>query len=90
MPGAPISRGLVEDGRTHALLSREGTLPIRCPVRLVEGGRDNAVAPGTALELAQKIAAEDVQVIVVKDRDHRLSRPRDLALLGRTLLALLD
>ena len=89
-PAVPITRALLDDGRANALLARPGTLPIGCPVRLVEGQRDDTVAPGTALELAAKIAGEDVQVIVVKDGDHRLSRKQDVALLGRTLLALLD
>ena len=32
---------------------------------------------------------DDVQVTLVKDGDHRLSRPQDLALLRRTVAALL-
>ncbi len=39
---------------------------------------------------AEAIASPDVQIILVKDGDHRLSRPQDLALLTRTLAALLD
>ena len=31
--------------------------------------------------LAERIAGEDVRVHLVKDGDHRLSRPSDLALL---------
>jgi hypothetical protein len=39
--------------------------------------------------LAEAVAGEDVQVVLVKNGDHRLSRPQDLALLRRTLAALL-
>jgi hypothetical protein len=42
-----------------------------------------------SLEVAAKLAGEDVAITLVKDGDHRLSRPQDLALLCRTLDALL-
>jgi hypothetical protein len=42
-----------------------------------------------ALRIAETVTGQDVQVILVKDGDHRLSRPQDLGLLRRTLAALL-
>jgi hypothetical protein len=42
-----------------------------------------------ALRIAETVTSEDVQVTLVKDGDHRLSRPQDLTLLCRTLAALL-
>ena len=42
-----------------------------------------------ALRIAERVTGQDVQVILVKDGDHRLSRPQDLALLRRTLAPLL-
>jgi hypothetical protein len=42
-----------------------------------------------ALRIAEQVDSDDVQVTLVKDGDHRLSRPQDLALLCRTLGALL-
>ena len=41
------------------------------------------------MRLAQKLAANDVQVTLVKDGDHRLSRPTDLRLLRQALGTLL-
>ena len=38
-----------------------------------------------ALRIAERVTGGDVQVTLVKDGDHRLSRPQDLALLRRTL-----
>jgi hypothetical protein len=43
----------------------------------------------TSLRLAEHVAGADVQVTLVKDGDHRLSTPRDLALLHATLDGLL-
>lgn len=75
----PITRGLIEDGRQHLLMGAE--IPLTCPVRLLQGQRDEDVPWNTALALAERIAGEDVQVTLIKDGDHRLSRPSDLALL---------
>jgi len=85
--GYLITRALIEDGRKH-LLPADG-VPIQCPVRLLHGMADADVPWRTSLDLAQKIVAPDVQVILVKDGDHRLSRAQDLALLLSTLEPLL-
>jgi pimeloyl-ACP methyl ester carboxylesterase len=83
----PITRALIEDGRNHLVLTRP--IPLDCPVRLLHGQADADVPAEMALRIADRLASSDVQVILVKDGDHRLSRPRDLALLRRTLLPLL-
>ncbi len=83
----PITRALIEDGRNHLVLT--GSIPLDCPVRLLHGQADPDVPSDMALQIADKLATGDVQVILVKDGDHRLSRPQDLALLRRTLLPLL-
>jgi pimeloyl-ACP methyl ester carboxylesterase len=86
--GAPlrISRALVEDGRRHLLLG--GPIALECPVRLLHGQRDPDVPWEVALRIADRLATPDVAVTLIKDGDHRLSRPADLALLRRTVLAL--
>ncbi len=82
-----ITRELVEDGRRHLLLGAPIALDI--PVRLLHGQRDAEVPWETALRLAGRIAGADVQVLLVKDGDHRLSRPSDLASLTDLLAPLL-
>ncbi|MBV8459151.1 MAG: alpha/beta hydrolase [Acetobacteraceae bacterium] len=79
----PITRALIEDGRRHLLLDHP--IAVRCPVRLLHGQRDLDVPWETALTISRVVEADDVQVTLVKDGDHRLSRPRDLALLLRTV-----
>jgi pimeloyl-ACP methyl ester carboxylesterase len=82
-----ITRGLIEDGRKHLLLGD----PIRldCKVRLLHGQRDPDVPWETALRIAEQATGEDVRILLVKDGDHRLSRPQDLALLCATLAEIL-
>jgi pimeloyl-ACP methyl ester carboxylesterase len=74
-----ITRTLIEDGRLHLLLS--GPIPLRCPVRLLHGQRDPDVPWPTALQLAERLESDDVGVTLIKDGEHRLSRPQDIALL---------
>jgi pimeloyl-ACP methyl ester carboxylesterase len=84
---APITRALIEDGRNHLLMS--APIALDCPVRLLHGQADPDVPWEMALRIADRVTSPDVLVTVVKDGDHRLSRPQDLALLCRTVGALL-
>lgn len=71
-----ITRALIEDGRRHLLLAR--VIEIGVPVRLLHGQADQDVPFDFSLRLAAQLAAEDVVVSLIKDGDHRLSRPQDL------------
>jgi pimeloyl-ACP methyl ester carboxylesterase len=82
-----LTLGLFEDGRQHLQLN--APIPLDCPVRLLHGQRDEDVAWQLSLTIADRLAGSDVQVTLVKDGDHRLSRPQDLALLRRTVAGLL-
>lgn len=82
-----ITRALIEDGRRHLLLG--GPIEIPCPIRLLHGQRDPDVPWETALRITERVTCADVRVTLVKDGDHRLSRPQDLTLLCETLGALL-
>jgi pimeloyl-ACP methyl ester carboxylesterase len=83
-----VTRALIEDGRTRLLL--HAPVAIACPVRLLHGMQDPDVPWETALKLAGRLQSADVQTTLVKDGDHRLSRPPDIALLCRVLGALLE
>jgi pimeloyl-ACP methyl ester carboxylesterase len=84
----PITRALIEDGRTRLLLN--DPIAIDCPVRLLHGQQDPDVPWEMALRIAEQLTGRNVHVTLVKDGDHRLSRPQDLALLCRILTQLLD
>ncbi len=72
----PITRGLIEDGRRHLLLG--GLIEIGCPVRILQGVQDPDVPWQHAVELSSRLAHDDVVLTMVKDGDHRLSRPEDI------------
>ena len=52
-------------------------------MRLIHGQRDPDVPWAQSVRLAELIRSDDVQLILVKDGDHRLSREADIALLTR-------
>jgi pimeloyl-ACP methyl ester carboxylesterase len=79
----PVTLRLIEEGREHLLLG--APIELSCPVRLLHGQQDPDVPWELALTTAAAITGADVQVTLVKDGDHRLSRPEDLALLRRIL-----
>ncbi len=83
----PITLKLIRDGANHLVLT--GRMPIHCPVRLLHGQADPDVPWELALRIAEQAETPDVRVILVKDGDHRLSRPSDLALLRQTVATLL-
>jgi len=73
----PITRSLLEDGARWSIL--DGPVNVEAPVRILQGGADPDVPWRHALELAQSLKAEDVVFTLIKDGDHRLSRPQDIA-----------
>lgn len=81
-----FSRKLIEDGRRHLLLGKP--IPLRCPVRLLQGMADVDVPFATALRLAERLETKDVTVTLIKDADHRLSRDSDLGRLCHTVAEL--
>lgn len=79
----PTFPGFWADGQAQLVLGSE--IAIDCPVRLLQGQQDPDVPWQTALQLAAALRSADVQVVLVKDGDHRLSREQDIALLLRTI-----
>lgn len=79
----PTYPGFWRDGERLKVLGR--TIAIDAPVRLLHGQRDADVPWEISLRLAERLRSDDIQVQLVKDGDHRLSRPIDIALLLRAL-----
>ena len=72
----PITRALIEDGRKHLLL--DGMIETGCAVRILQGVQDPDVPWQHTVELTSRFARDDVVLTLVKDGDHRLSRPEDI------------
>ena len=73
----PITKKLIDDGLNH--LFGDGLIEVGCPVHILQGMCDAEVPWRDANELLQRLASDDVVLTLVKDGDHRLSRPEDLS-----------
>jgi pimeloyl-ACP methyl ester carboxylesterase len=82
----PITKLLIEEGRSHLL--GEGLLDLDLPVRILQGMCDSEVGWGHALDLLDLLSCDDVELTLIKDGDHRLSREQDLRRLEATVEAL--
>ena len=77
----PITRALIEDGRRHLILD-EKPIEVACPVHILHGEDDPDVPWRHGLKLYQALAGDNIAFTLIKNGDHRLSTPRDLATLA--------
>ena len=88
-PGeGPVSHGFWDSGQQLLLLG--GAIDVRCPVRLLHGDADTEVPVDIALRTVARLRSADVQLTLIKDGGHRLSEPRELDALLRTVAALVE
>ena len=77
------TRGFWASGEANRLMF--GQIAIDCPVRLIQGMADRDVPYQRAIHLAELIRSADMQLTLVKDGDHRLSRDADIARMIRAV-----
>ena len=73
------TRALFDDGRQNRVLT--GTVDTHCPVHILQGMQDPDVPHALALKLIEHLPADDVTLSLIRDGDHRLSRPQDIAMM---------
>jgi pimeloyl-ACP methyl ester carboxylesterase len=78
----PITRALIEDGRTWQIL--DAPIDLECPVRILQGAEDPDVPWRHAFRLVEAMSTRDLAFTLIKDGDHRLSREQDIARLLAT------
>lgn len=83
-----FTRRLLDAGRDNCVL--DGPIVFDGPVRLLQGMEDTAVPWQTALDIQAALTSRDVEVTLIKNGDHRLSEPADLARLTDVIARLLD
>jgi pimeloyl-ACP methyl ester carboxylesterase len=81
-----ITKAFWQSGQRNRQLDRE--IAIDCPVRLIHGQCDSDVPWDVSMRLAKALRSSDVQTLLVKDGDHRLSRDQDIGLLIDTVAKL--
>ncbi len=78
-----VTKQLIEEGRNHLLLG--GMIETGCPVRILQGVEDPDVPWQHAKALVARLARDDVVLTLIKDGDHRLSRPEDIERMIRAI-----
>ncbi len=82
----PTHPGFYAGAQAHLVL--DAPIAFDGPVRLLHGQVDADVPWQVSIRLAAALCSADVQVSLVKDGDHRLSRPADIALLLQAIATL--
>lgn len=83
-----VSRRFWESGQRLLLLGSD--IEVGCPVRLLHGDADTDVPVDVAMRTIARLRSADVQLTLIKKGGHRLSEPRDLDALLRTVAALVE
>ena len=78
-----FTRALIEDGERH--LFGEAPISTGCPVHILQGMQDEDVPWRHALALMERLSLGDAVLTLVRDGDHRLSRPEDVERLIRAV-----
>lgn len=76
------SQALMEDGKRNQIL--DAAITFEGPVRILQGAADPVVPWEYSRQILDVITSDDVDYTLVKNGDHSLSSPRDLARLVRT------
>ena len=74
----------------QALRLLDAPIALDCPVRLVHGEADQDVPVPVAMRLMAQLRSADVQLDIVKGGGHRLSEPREIDAIIRTLATLVE
>jgi pimeloyl-ACP methyl ester carboxylesterase len=82
-----LTLALIEDGKRH--LFGEQPIETGCPVHVIQGMQDPDVPWSHAAKLMEHIAFDDAVLTLVRDGDHRLSRPEDIERLIRAVEGLI-
>ena len=78
-----ITQHLLEDGDKNSIMN--ATVPYDGPVRILQGMLDEDVPHTHNLKLIDLLTSKNVVLNLIKDGDHRLSRPTDLLRLISTV-----
>ncbi len=84
----PFTKALIEDGRDNCVM--RGCLDVGCPIHILQGMEDDKIPYQHTLTLLNHLPLHDVTLTLVRDADHRFSRPQDLERLETVLRSLID
>lgn len=78
----------LREAENHCVL--HSPIPITCPVRLIHGLKDEDVPWHISMQVAERILSPDVDVILRRHGQHRMSEKDDIKLMVYTIDDLID
>ncbi|PIT71059.1 alpha/beta hydrolase [Bartonella tribocorum] len=84
----PFTKKLIEDGRENCVM--QGFIDVGCPIHILQGMEDDKIPYQHTLTLLDHLPLHDVTLTLVRDADHRFSRPQDLDCLETALRSLIN
>ncbi len=81
-----LTKALFDDGKNHLLLDKEQALDV--PMVLIQGMADPDVPWETTARIEKAFPKSDVEIVLLEDGDHRLSREEDLTLIDKEVVSL--
>ncbi|KAG9331927.1 hypothetical protein JZ751_016589 [Albula glossodonta] len=83
-----LNLNFLKEAESHCVL--QGPIPITCPVRLIHGLKDPDVPWHISMQVAERVLSADVDVILRKHGQHRMSDKDDVKLMVYTIDDLID
>ncbi|KPP74701.1 mycophenolic acid acyl-glucuronide esterase, mitochondrial-like [Scleropages formosus] len=83
-----ISMDFLKEAENHCVL--QGPIPVTCPMRLIHGLKDQDVSWHISMQVAERVLSTDVDVILRKHGQHRMSEKEDIKLMVYTIDDLID
>ncbi|WP_273720289.1 MULTISPECIES: carboxylesterase [unclassified Bartonella] len=84
----PFTKAFIEDGKDNCVM--KGCIDAGCPIHILQGMEDDKIPYQHTLNLLNHLPLQDVTLTLVRDADHRFSRPKDLECLETVLRSLID
>lgn len=78
-----IQFSFIKEAEYHCLL--HSPIPVKCPVRLLHGMKDDIIPWQTSIHVADRIISTDVDVILRKHSDHQMKEKADIQLIVYTI-----
>ena len=82
-----IKRKYILDGKKNKILNKD--FRWNKPLILIQGLKDNVVDPGVPEKIMKKIKGNQLQIKLLKNSDHRLSKPFDLKVINESIRSIL-
>ncbi|XP_072548597.1 abhydrolase domain containing 10, depalmitoylase a isoform X1 [Salminus brasiliensis] len=83
-----LSLDFLKEAENHCVL--QCPIPVSCPVRLIHGLKDTDVPWHVSMQVAERVLSNDVDVILRKHGQHRMSEKDDIKLIVYTIDDLID